>query len=637
MSFIPIDARLSRAIAQGASNENIMNSSSLRNRLIAICAGIVVLAMLVVVGANFVTVRSRTLSSLDSQLGQLAQSRAATIAEWVAAKKLVVSSIKQSALTQDPKPFVKTAEQAGDFVQAYIGYQDKHAVFSQDRARAADYDPTMRPWYLQAVKSSGPIVTAPYTSSSTGKLLVTFAEAVNSDGVLAAVAAADVLLDTVVRTVVAIKPTENSYAFLLDADGKIIAHPDKQFDLKPVSTLNQAIEVETLSKLDASHRHQDVILAGRDKMLFPVRVAGTEWMLVIALDLADASAPLTAMLSTSLITSLLVTGLAALILGVLVSQALRRLLAVQEALEEIADGDGDLTRRLRMQGSDELARIGAAFNRFVDKIEGVMIDIRDASHTIHAASRDIASGNMDLSQRTEAQASSLEETAAAMEELTSSVRHNADNATQANQLSQSASEIAGRGGAMVEQVVQTMTAIKASSQKIVDIISVIDGIAFQTNILALNAAVEAARAGEQGRGFAVVASEVRSLAQRSAIAAKEINVLITDSVEQISTGEQTVIEAGVTIRSVVESVRKVSDVVAEITAASREQSQGINQTNDAVAHMDQSTQRNAALVEEAAAGAQSLQEQAGRLAHIVVLFKLGGSPESGATTKAVPF
>lgn len=637
MSFTPIDARLSRAIAHGASNENIMNFFSLRNRLIAICAGIVVLAMLVVVGANFVTVRSRTLSSLDSQLGQLAQSRAASIAEWVAAKKLVVSSIKQSALTQDPKPFVKAAEQAGDFVQAYIGYQDKHAVFSQDRARAADYDPTMRPWYLQAVKTGGPIVTAPYTSSSTGKLLVTFAETVNNDGVLAAVAAADVLLDTVVRTVVAIKPTENSYAFLIDADGKIIAHPDKQFDLKPVSDLNRAIDVETLSKLDASHRHQDVILAGRDKMLFPVRVSGTDWMLVIALDLADSSAPLTAMLSTSAITSLLVTGVAALILGVLVSQALRRLLAVQEALEEIADGDGDLTRRLNMQGSDELARIGAAFNRFVDRIEGVMIDIRDASHTIHAASRDIASGNMDLSQRTEAQASSLEETAAAMEELTSSVRHNAGNAMQANQLSQSASEIAGRGGAMVEQVVRTMTSIKASSQKIVDIISVIDGIAFQTNILALNAAVEAARAGEQGRGFAVVASEVRSLAQRSATAAKEINVLITDSVEQISTGEQTVIEAGITIRSVVESVRKVSDVVAEITSASREQSQGINQTNDAVAHMDQSTQKNAALVEEAAAGAQSLQEQAGRLAEIVVLFKLSESLEIGAITNTVPF
>ncbi|KAF1044986.1 MAG: Methyl-accepting chemotaxis protein I [Herbaspirillum frisingense] len=600
-----------------------MKFSSLRTRLIAICAGIVVLAMLAIVLANFMTARSRTMASLDNQMEQLAQSQAATIAEWVTSKKMVVTSIKQAADAPEPLPFVKAAEQAGGFDLAYVGYADKHAVFSQDRKRAADYDPTQRPWYKQAAATSGPIVTAPYTSASTGRLLVTFAEAVGGAGQVSSVAAADVLLDTVVNNVVAIKPTPNSYAFLADLSGKIIAHPNEKLRLKPLSDLDGAISAQSLGDAAAVHGHQDVKLDGQSKMLFSSRVAGTDWILVVALDRADALAPLTAMLATSAVTAVLVTILAALVLGALVSRALRRMSLVQDALEEIADGDGDLTRRLDTHGSnDELARIGAAFNRFVDKVEGVMIDIRDASHTIHAASRDIASGNMDLSQRTESQASSLEETAAAMEELTSSVRHNADNAMQANQLSQSASEIAGRGGAMVEQVVQTMSAINASSQKIVDIISVIDGIAFQTNILALNAAVEAARAGEQGRGFAVVASEVRSLAQRSATAAKEIKVLITDSVGQVSAGEQTVSEAGATIRSVVESVQKVSDVVAEISSASREQSQGINQTNDAVAHMDQATQQNAALVEEAAAGAQSLQEQAGRLASIVALFKL---------------
>jgi methyl-accepting chemotaxis protein len=600
-----------------------MTSSSLRTRLIALCAGIVVLAMLAIVLTNFLTARSRTMSVLDGQMAQLAQSQASAIAEWADARKLVVSSIKQAADAAEPLPFVKAAETAGGFDLAYIGYADKHAVFSQQRNRAPDYDPTKRPWYQLAASSKGPVLTAPYTSASTGKLLVTFAEAISKDGQVTAVAAADVLLDSVVADVVAIKPTPNSYAFLVDLGGKIIAHPNDTLRLKPLSDLDAAITPQSLAAAMAANSHQELALDGRQQMLFAARVAGTDWLLVVAVDRADALASLTAMLASSGVMAVLVTILAALVLGALISRVLRRLSVVQRALEEIADGDGDLTRRLDTHGStDELGRISAAFNRFVDKVEHVMLDIREASHTIHAATRDIASGNMDLSQRTESQASSLEQTAAAMEQLTSSVRQNADNAQEANTLSQSASEIAGRGGAMVEQVVQTMSAINASSQKIVDIISVIDGIAFQTNILALNAAVEAARAGEQGRGFAVVASEVRSLAQRSATAAKEIKVLIGDSVEQVRAGEQTVSQAGSTIRSVVESVRKVSDVVAEITSASREQSQGIQQTNDAVAHMDQATQQNAALVEEAAAGAQQLQEQAARLAEVVALFRL---------------
>ncbi|BEV14001.1 methyl-accepting chemotaxis protein [Herbaspirillum sp. DW155] len=600
-----------------------MTSTSLRTRLIALCAGIVVLAMLAIVLTNFLTARSRTMSALDGQMAQLAQSHASAIAEWADARKLVVTSIKQAADAADPLPFVKAAETAGGFDLAYVGYADKHAVFSQQRSRAPDYDPTKRPWYQLAASSKGPVLTAPYTSASTGKLLVTFAEAITKDGQVTAVAAADVLLDSVVADVVAIKPTPDSYAFLVDLGGKIIAHPNDKLRLKPLSDLDAGISAQSLAAAMAASGHQELSLDGRRQMLYAARVAGTDWLLVVALDRADALASLTAMLASSGVMAVLVTILAALVLGALISRVLRRLSVVQRALEEIADGDGDLTRRLDTQGStDELGRISAAFNRFVDKVEHVMLDIREASHTIHAATRDIASGNMDLSQRTESQASSLEQTAAAMEELTSSVRQNADNAQQANALSQSASEIAGRGGAMVEQVVQTMSAINASSQKIVDIISVIDGIAFQTNILALNAAVEAARAGEQGRGFAVVASEVRSLAQRSATAAKEIKVLISDSVEQVRAGEQTVGQAGSTIRSVVESVRKVSEVVAEITSASREQSQGIQQTNDAVAHMDQATQQNAALVEEAAAGAQQLQEQAARLAEVVALFRL---------------
>jgi methyl-accepting chemotaxis protein len=249
-------------------------------------------------------------------------------------------------------------------------------------------------------------------------------------------------------------------------------------------------------------------------------------------------------------------------------------------------------------------------------------EIRRSADTIALASSEIASGNMDLSSRTESQASSLEETSASMEELTSTVKQNADNAVQANQLVMSASKVAEQGGHVVSKVVQTMDTINSSATRIVDIISVIDGIAFQTNILALNAAVEAARAGEQGRGFAVVASEVRNLAQRSASAAKEIKELINTSVENINKGSALVAEAGSTMDKVVESVSRVTEIMASITDASREQSTGIGHVGQAITDMDSVTQQNAALVEEAAAAAANMQDQAANLAQLVAHFRL---------------
>ncbi|THA43264.1 methyl-accepting chemotaxis protein, partial [Streptomyces sp. A1136] len=257
-----------------------------------------------------------------------------------------------------------------------------------------------------------------------------------------------------------------------------------------------------------------------------------------------------------------------------------------------------------------------------DSLLNIVSQVRTGTDTIATASTQIASGNLDLSSRTEEQASSLEETASSMEELTSTVKQNADNARQANQLAESASAVAIQGGSVVGQVIDTMGAINDSSRKIVDIISVIDGIAFQTNILALNAAVEAARAGEQGRGFAVVASEVRSLAQRSSAAAKEIKSLIDDSVEKVDTGAKLVGQAGETMEQIVASVKHVTDVVGEISAASHEQSIGIEEVHRAIALMDQVTQQYAALVEQASAAVGTLQDQAGRLNQAVGVFSL---------------
>jgi methyl-accepting chemotaxis protein len=336
--------------------------------------------------------------------------------------------------------------------------------------------------------------------------------------------------------------------------------------------------------------------------------------------------------------ALLTISLVALLSGItctliLVRSLLKQLGGEPEYAATIARriASGDLAVTVATASGDR-SSVLSAMETMRDSLAVIVGQVRTGTDTMATASAQIATGNQDLSMRTEEQASSLEETASSMEELTSTVKQNADNARQANQLAQSASQVALKGGEVVAQVVDTMDGINTSSKKIVDIIGVIDGIAFQTNILALNAAVEAARAGEQGRGFAVVATEVRSLAQRSAAAAKEIKTLIGDSVNKVEAGSVLVEQAGKTMDEVVASIQRVTDIMGEITAASSEQSAGIEQVNQAIAQMDEVTQQNAALVEQAAAAAESLQEQAGNLAQVVSVFKLSNTQTSSAAS-----
>ncbi|MGK5038404.1 methyl-accepting chemotaxis protein [Janthinobacterium sp. LB3P118] len=433
-------------------------------------------------------------------------------------------------------------------------------------------------------------------------------------------------VDTMADTIRSYKIGQTGHVYLVRADGNLLIHRDPaladgKHQLKELPGFSDTLSKSLLTGKKYAYAIYDAP-AGRQ---FVAASFVPELNLYVMAEVPESEV-LGNVTRSALIAALiagLVGGGIALCIIYVISRAIAAPVArAADMLSEIASGNGDLSRRMPVESEDEVGALAAAFNRFVASLNVTIREVRDSTGSIASASSQIASGNLDLSARTETQASSLEETAAAMEELTSTVKQNADNARQANQLVVSASSHAVKGGEVVGQVVQTMGAITESSRKIADIIGVIDGIAFQTNILALNAAVEAARAGEQGRGFAVVATEVRNLAQRSAAAAKEIKDLIVDSGSKVEAGSKLVDSAGATMQDIVVSVQRVADLMGEIASASQEQSQGIAQVNATVTQMDDATQQNAALVEEAAAAAQSLQDQAGRLAQVVSVFKL---------------
>ena len=375
-------------------------------------------------------------------------------------------------------------------------------------------------------------------------------------------------------------------------------------------------------ELESSWSSAEMKVAADERDLVFTKNKTWNWAIVAEVPEADMLAATKRTLATLWIAVTLAVGALAVVL-VWVSQRMisRPLGDLTAALSYLADGD--LTHSFATQRRDEIGRLTQAMESFRLKLVSSIGAVSQSSDSIRMASSEIATGNQDLSSRTEQQASSLQETAASMEQLTGTVKQNASAAEQANQLASGASEVAERGGQVVGQVVQTMEGITQASRKIAEIITVVDGIAFQTNILALNAAVEAARAGEQGRGFAVVAGEVRNLAQRSAQAAREIKTLISASLEQVESGSRQVGEAGRTMDEIVAQVKRVSSLIGEITHATLEQSSGIGQVNQAVTQLDQVTQQNAALVEQSAAAAESLKEQAGRLAEAVSIFKLG--------------
>ena len=428
-----------------------------------------------------------------------------------------------------------------------------------------------------------------------------------------------------------LKIGDTGYFYVLDSTsgkefGNLIFHPSREGEniLQAKDSDGREYIKEILAKKQGVIHYpwqNQGESAPRQKVVAFASVPSFEWVIAGGAYVDEITREAVMMRNIFAVAGLIAVLLLTALLFVVIRKTIGRPLAQATAIaQQLASGD--LTARLDIDRKDEIGQLMTAVNSISQGLANVVWNVRQGTETLATASKEIASGNQDLSSRTEQQASSLEETASSMEELTSTVRQNADNARQANQLAMVASDVAVKGGNVVSQVVNTMDSIHQSSKKIVDIISVIDGIAFQTNILALNAAVEAARAGEQGRGFAVVAAEVRSLAQRSASAAREIKGLIDDSVDKVGAGSKLVGEAGTTMTEIVASIKRVQNIMSEITSASQEQSDGIEQVNQAITQMDSVTQQNAALVEQAAAAAESMQSQTMDLVKHVSFFRL---------------
>ena len=485
------------------------------------------------------------------------------------------------------------------------------------------YDPRVRPWYQLAITAPDRVVRpAPYLSAAgSGGAIISFARVVkDASGGILGVLEGDISLDDFARLTSGIRFGETGYLLVADSNGRILIDPrDKQHEFKEIKGLGGGYE----QLASAADGLANISMDGASYRAFVYTSAKNGWKYYALVPESEMMAAANRLMWTLIAAGLIVLVVALAIMLALGRQMTAPIRSLTDSMHEIASGDGDMTRRLPLISADEVGVLAKQFNGFVEKLHGVLQKVMTSSRHLELAANEVSAGNLDLSSRTEQQAASLEQTAASMEELAGTVRGTADQATNANAVAAGAVETARRGNEAVARAANTMNTAVEQSGRIVGIVGMIEGIAFQTNILALNAAVESARAGESGRGFAVVASEVRNLAQRSTTAAKEIKALLEASVENVQSGSEQVNLAGKTIAELTEAITQVESITGEIASSAREQSRAINEVNQAVSLMDQSTQQNAALVEQIAAASESLKTQGRDLNATVGFFKLG--------------
>lgn len=538
----------------------------------------------------------------------------------------VAATIEAIAATDKTLGFVYLVSEAGSFYLGNNGVSDP------------DYQVKQRPWYPGAASTQDIYYSEPYIDSQTKQLVISVMRPIKSAGNTIGFVAIDIMLDMLPNIMGSYTLGQTGYSFLTTLDGQLMYHPDKSLVMSQKMKEMSTGMAELASDI-AAHKQGVTLIDDNQGELYAAYspVPLTNWTVAVTIAKAEALASLGSFARSTLLYFTISLFVLVFVAVLLIRQAVDPIRRAAAAMQDIAQGKGDLTRRLSIESRDEVGELANQFNAFVERMQQTLQEVRAGADKVYFAAGEIARSSEEQAARSEQSAANLQETSASMEQITATVKHSADSAAQANQLVLGTADTARQGQGAMHKVETTMDDINQSAGQISDIISLIDGIAFQTNILALNASVEAARAGEHGRGFAVVAQEVRALSGRSAEAAKEIRTLIDTSVNHVRTGTSLVRSAGTTMQDIVDSVSKVTDVIGEISAGTREQSAGIGQINQAVAEMDSMTQQNAGMVQQISRAAADMRQHAEQLNELLAAFVLGHDALSGtATERAAP-